>query len=246
MTLLQEVEGVIRRRLLVNFRVDPDVVQKLLPPPFRPKLEADQAIAGICLIRLEAVRPKGFPEWFGLTSENAAHRVAVVWDEHGEPREGVYIPRRDTNSFFNRFAGGRLFPGEHEAARFDVQDDGDAVDLRMESNDGLVHVHVKGRTGNSLPSSSVFGSSAQASEFFETGSIGYSATRSGERLDAIALHTADWSVAPFDIDQVESSFFADVNVFPVGTASLDCALVMRDIQHSWRTEPPMCAVGDGR
>ena len=32
------IEGLIKRRLLINFRVDPVVMQKMLPSPFRPKL----------------------------------------------------------------------------------------------------------------------------------------------------------------------------------------------------------------
>jgi hypothetical protein len=44
------LKGTIRRRLLVNFGVDPAVIQRLLPTPFRPKLHRSHAIAGICLI----------------------------------------------------------------------------------------------------------------------------------------------------------------------------------------------------
>ena len=49
---LPTISGLIRRRILVNFRVDPDVIQPLLPAPFRPKLLGDAAVAGICLPRL--------------------------------------------------------------------------------------------------------------------------------------------------------------------------------------------------
>ena len=116
---LPKVHGVIRRRLLVNFRADAAVVATILPPPFRPKLHDGVAIIGICLIRLEEIRPKGFPRLAGLASENAAHRIAVVWDDDaGTPREGVYIPRRDTGSLVNHLAGRRLFPGEHHRATF--------------------------------------------------------------------------------------------------------------------------------
>jgi hypothetical protein len=59
----------------------------------------------------------------GLRSENAAHRVAVEWEEHGHRREGVYIPRRDTNLSLNALAGGRIFPGEHHPAKFEVDED---------------------------------------------------------------------------------------------------------------------------
>ena len=55
-----KVHGIIRRRLLVNFRIDPDVAQAQLPSQFRPKLHGGYAVGGLCLIRLEGIR-KAFP-----------------------------------------------------------------------------------------------------------------------------------------------------------------------------------------
>src|SRR3954454_12055172 len=165
---LPKVHGVIRRRLLVNFRIDPDVAQRQLPSSFRPKLQHGFAIAGICLIRLENIRPRRFPEVFGISSENAAHRFAVTWDGG----EGVYIPRRDSDSLVNHLAGGRLFPGEQQRAAFTVADDGQHVDLVMRSADNAVSVHVCGEAADEMPPSSIFASSSEASDFFEGGSLG--------------------------------------------------------------------------
>jgi uncharacterized protein YqjF (DUF2071 family) len=55
------IKGTIKRRLLVNFRADPAVVQRILPQPFRPKLHRGRSLVGICLIRLEQIRPAGLP-----------------------------------------------------------------------------------------------------------------------------------------------------------------------------------------
>jgi hypothetical protein len=236
---LPKVHGVIGRRLLVNFRVEPTVIQRQLPAPFRPKLHDGHAVAGICLIRLENIRPKRFPRMLGLSSENAAHRIAVVWDDGQGSHEGVYIPRRDTGSLMNHLAGGRLFPGEHQRARFRVDDAGDRVALEMTSADGRVRVEVDGRTATTLPSSSIFGTVETASAFFEPGSVGYSATFSGERLDGIVLKAQSWSVAPLAMDRVFSSYFADETQFPAGTIAFDCALIMRNIAHEWEAGAPM-------
>ena len=92
---LPVIQGIIRRRILANFRVEPQVMQRQLPSRFRPKLQAGFAVAGICLIRLEHIRPRFVPESVGLNSENAAHRVAVLWDEDGATREGVFISRHE-------------------------------------------------------------------------------------------------------------------------------------------------------
>jgi len=125
---LPKIQGVIRRRILVNYRVDPQVIQRLLPDKFQPKLHAGCAIAGICLIRLEQIRPRGWPAFLGVSSENVAHRIAVRWEgDH----EGVFIPRRDTNSTLNHLAGGRLFPGEHNSADFNVSSSENTVDFKM-------------------------------------------------------------------------------------------------------------------
>ena len=81
MTLsLPTMHGLIDRRMLVNFRVRPESVMPLLPSFFRPKLVKGWALAGICLIRLKDIRPRGLGPWFGVSSENAAHRLAVDRD----------------------------------------------------------------------------------------------------------------------------------------------------------------------
>src|SRR5207253_301246 len=170
---LPQIEGMIRRRMLVNFRVDPDVIKKQLPEKFRPKLHQGSAIAGICLIRLEHIRPKGWPSFLGVSSENAAHRIAVLWDKD---EEGVFIPRRDTNSTLNQWAGGRLFPGEHHPATFTVAKSSEEIRFEMKSRDGQVAVKVEARVADQLPASSGFANLAEASGFFEPGSLGYSVT----------------------------------------------------------------------
>ena len=227
---MRKVHGVIRRRLLVNFRVDAEELNARLPPPFRPKLHGGQGIAGICLIRLEDIRPKRVPRALGLSSENAAHRIAVEWDDAEGSHEGVYIPRRDTSSLIGHLGGGRLFPGVQHHATFDVRDDGSSIDLQMHANDGSVAVHVRGRVAAQLPETSSFATLEEASTFFERGSVGYSPGRDG--LDAIALHTVKWRVDPLAVDEVRSTFF---DAFPRGSVSFDCALVMRNIEHEWES-----------
>src|SRR5260370_30418797 len=121
--LMPSIRGVIKRRLLVNFRVDPEVVQRILPEGLTPKLQGDHAIAGICLIRLEQIRPSLIPWPVGLSGENAAHRVAVAWRAgDGAASEGVYIPLRHTNSSVILMVGGRGRPGVPDRAAFRVAD----------------------------------------------------------------------------------------------------------------------------
>ena len=234
-----KIHGIIRRRLLVNFRVEPDVIQRHLPAPFRPKLHDGQAIAGICLIRLEGIRPKRVPQSLGLSSENAAHRIAVVWEDGGETREGVYISRRDTGSLLNHLAGGRVFPGEHHKAKFEVTDDGDRIEIHMRAADERAQVDVIGHVAQELPIDSIFRTVGEASSFFEAGALGYSVTADASRLDGVVLRTHSWAVTPLAIEEACSSYFSDETLFPPGSVTFDCALLMRNIAHEWHAAEDM-------
>jgi hypothetical protein len=230
---IPRLEGVIRRRLLVNFRADPKVVERQLPRPFRPKLQAGFAVVGVCLIRLEDVRPPGLPAFLGISSENAAHRVAVWWpDAGGRVEEGVYILRRDSGSRLNQLVGGRLFPGVHQAARFAVADSGGRIELEMVSRDGRVAVRVAGHDSAQFPASSCFGSLAAASAFFEAGCKGYSAGRDPERSDGLLLQVGEWRVNPLATTEASSTYFQG-EAFPAGSVQYDHTLIMRDVQHEW-------------
>jgi hypothetical protein len=238
--LLPAIHGLIRRRILVNFRVDPVVMQRLLPEPFRPVLVDGAALAGICLIRLEQVRCRPLPSWLGMSSENAAHRVAVRWlTADGQERQGVYIPRRDSGSVLNHLAGGRLFPGEHHRAAFSVVDREGAIGVSMRSLDGEVSVELQGRPCADLPNTSKFAGLQAASEFFERGAIGYSEKAQHYRLDGLRLVTKEWRVEPLTVDHVQSSFFSDRALFPRGSVEFDCALLMRDVEHEWQRLPDL-------
>ncbi|MDX1683124.1 MAG: DUF2071 domain-containing protein [Phycisphaeraceae bacterium] len=237
---IPSITGVIERRILVNFRIDPDVMDQALPAPFRSVTVNGHAIGGICLIRLGKVRPRMLPLPWGISSENAAHRIAVHWDDDGEMREGVYIPRRDTNSRLNTWAGGRVFPGVHHHATFDVEEAEPDYAVRMRSEDGGAEVFVKGSIADDLPASSTFDSLAAASQFFENGSLGYSATGDSDRFNGLELRCAEWSVDPLDVDEVKSSYFEDRSRFPEGSVEFDCALLMRDIPHEWHARSDLC------
>lgn len=231
---LPVIRGIIDRRILANYRVDPDVLAKLLPKPFRPQVVKGFGIAGICLIRLKRIRPEPFPSWIGISSENAAHRVAVEWDDGDQVRTGVYVPRSDTSSVLNAWVGGRIFPGVHHRANFEVTEQANQYHVRVTSYDGQAHFLVEGRLAEDLPETSIFDSVKEVSHFFECGSIGYSPANKPNQFDGLELRSFNWDVTPLGIERVESSFFDNPELFPSGTATFDNALIMNDIHHQWR------------
>src|SRR5688500_4104464 len=105
---LPAVNGLIDRRSLINHRVRPAVVKKLLPAHLEPLVINGYASAGICLLRLKNIGIKHSPQFLRITSENAAHRFLVTYTENGSTVQGVYIPRRDTDSMLNVLLAGKM------------------------------------------------------------------------------------------------------------------------------------------
>lgn len=230
------IRGVIDRRVLVNYRIDPSVLLSVLPEPLQPKVIRGVGIGGICLIRLKALRPRLVPSAFGIRSENAAHRIAVLLPGGGE---GVFIPRRDTSSMLNSLAGGRVFPGRHHRSHFDVEESSGSYSLALTDRDGRRLLSVKASIAGEFPPSSVFESLAEASSFFEAGSVGYSSTADPSVLDGLELRTTSWDVEALEVEEAHSSYFEDTSMFPEGSTEFDCALLMRGVEHEWHAREPL-------
>ena len=228
------IKGIIDRRLLVNFTAEPDVIRKIIPAPFSPVIYRGKAIVGICLIRLKKVRPKALPVNAGLSSENAAHRIAVQWEENGRQKDGVYIPRRDTSSRINSLVGGRLFPGKHFLADFNVIEKDNHYAVSIRSSDGTV-IDVAGRQADDLPPSSIFQTLEEASSFFENGESGFSPN--GKKFDGLRLQTKTWKVYPMAMEKARSDFFENSSDFPKGSVVFDHALLMKQVVHEWHSLP---------
>jgi hypothetical protein len=235
------VVATIERRLLLNYRIDPDVLASVVPAPFRPIVVDGYAVGGICLIRLGGLRPAGFPAAAGLTTENAAHRVAVEWDSASGPVTGVYIPRRDTSSRLVTAVGGRLFPGTHHLARFEVRESERDFQISVAGRDGGMRVVVTAHGADSVMPGSVFRDLDAASQFFRSAPVGYAATPRAESFDGVRLTVSSWSISSLCVDDAESSFFDNARTFPPGSATLDSAFLMSGLESEWTAQPAVTA-----
>jgi hypothetical protein len=226
-TKIPEMHGQIERRLLVTYRVDPEVVARLLPEPYRPQLVGGWALAGMCLIRLGHLVLRGKPQWGGNHPEDAAHRIAMEWDEPGGTQTGVYIVRRDSNSLTNVLAAGCIYPGRHNRSRFVVNESPEEIRIYCRALDASVEFDVHVRLTETLEGSKLFRDLSEAAAFF-----GATADQSGD---------VAWTMQPATVLAASSSYFDNAERFPRGSIEVDSAMVMRPIEG--RTLPALRSDG---
>ena len=140
--------------------------------------------------------------------------------------------------------GGRIFPGVHHIADFDIREHGGNFRVAMRSLDGTASLVVDAELASDLPQESIFGSLDDVSRFFEAGSLGYSPSNISGTYDGLELSSFSWQVEPLAVKEIKSSVFNDQRTFPGGSVQFDNALLMRGIDHEWHgRESLCCAVG---
>jgi hypothetical protein len=219
----------VRRRLLISYRVDPAIAQSLIPEQFRPQIVDGSAVAGVCMIGLQSVRPGWLRPRVGIRTENVAHRISVEWDENGKTRSGVYIVERHSSALLPVLAGGRLFPGVQKRARFDLDETESRFRVSMSAPEIRVSVDVQ--LGGEW-TSSLFPTVEAASAFHEQGAVGWSPRRNGLGVEPLELTSKEWVVEAGQVVSLRSSYF---DALPDGAAVLDSVLIMRDLPFFWDT-----------
>lgn len=188
---LPVLHGVIDRRILINYRIEPDVVRSLLPPHLQPLLVNGYASGGVCLIRLKDIGLKYTPSIFRITSENAAYRFLVTWKGNNGLARGVYIPRRNSDSWLNVMVAGRIFAWPHHAARFFSAEANGCYSLRVGPHNGPSELEIDGHRTDHFPKDSMFRSLGEASRCLRIANSVYHLRRTGG-----ALKRSAWKPAP--------------------------------------------------
>lgn len=230
---LPVLNGIIDRRILINYRVKPEVIRALLPSHLEPLIVNGYGSAGICLLRLKNIGIKYSPSFLRITSENAAHRFLVKFREGDKEVHGVYIPRRDTDSIVNVEIAGRLFSWPHYSALFEVQEENGNYSVKMRSKDDCTTLEVEAKLTEEFPADSMFESLNHASSYFKSCQVGVSPSTNPRRFKQIELKTKTWDVKPLQVRSLKSSYFEDQALFPKGTIEFDNALLMEGIEHEW-------------
>jgi len=230
---LPVLNGIIDRRILINYRIKSEVVKSLLPPHMNPLLINGYASGGICLLRLKNIGAKYSPSFLRINSENAAHRFLITYQKEGQTINGVYIPRRDTDSWLNVTVAGKLFGWPHYPAAFKVEECKNQYTVEMKSSDGNTQLSVDAQPDDHFPTNSMFESLEHASSCFQNCPVGVSPSTTPNRFKTIHLKTESWKVRPLKVLTLQSSFFEDRSLFPHGAIEFDNALLMRGIEHEW-------------
>jgi uncharacterized protein YqjF (DUF2071 family) len=93
----------------INYAVDPDALQTLVPAPLQPEIFEGSAWMQVLMSSLRDMRPQGLGALFGVNFYQVSYRAAVRYrDADGAWRRGGYFVRSETNHELMRAVGNAL------------------------------------------------------------------------------------------------------------------------------------------
>jgi hypothetical protein len=217
------VQGILRRRLLLNALVDPAEAATRLPPGLRPHRTPVGTVVGCCLLEIEHLRPTGLPAALGVRMRAAAHRISVEWEnEDGDRVVGVYVPERRTDSRLAVALGGRWFPGVHRPADIVVRDRAEGFTCAVRGGDCSITAQVKvaDAASTDLACDPIAGACIGAD-------VGLSTTHRG-RLEGARMEPSRRAAREVVVEAFESTFLAGF-----ATAEPAPAYLMQDVPVTW-------------
>ena len=234
MKRLAQATGILEETVLLNFRTDAEVLRKLLPAPFEPRLVDGYGLVGILLFRMRDLAcetQRGLPS---PPSEHVLYRVAVSWEQGMRRFHGMYVLRHEVNTRLplpQRRRG--LFPMAGSPIRWHRLPWKESFEWTLRSRRGL-RLQVGASLGRRWPAGSVFESMDEASHFFSQ----ERAAVAPRFQKAIFANThflpLSWSAKPLYVHQLETDFSQMENLFPRDRMFFDSGMIWQQMPCRWQ------------
>ena len=227
--------------LSVNYRVRPDALAALLPPPLEPEVHKGHGWVQVLVSSLRDMRPQGMPALFGTCFYQASYRAAVQYrTRDGARRRGGYFVRSETNHPVMRAVGNALAEFKfHDfgAAEMVMLRDGPrltvGVDPEPEFPSGRLVTVVDTRPLPSAPPGSCWSSLAELHEPLVECYDALGVDAEHGHLYVLTIDRDPWNARFVEPQEVYSEYF-DRGPLGGGAAELDSVLHLEECRYRWR------------
>ena len=137
----------IRSRVLVLYRIDPSVLQRVLPAGTRPRVVQGYAVGEACYTKLG---PSRFLRGrLSSPSDHLAYRFALEREDKDGAHAVTWVARRETSSWLEARCGEKLLRGEYGRSVFRIHEDQFGLQLAVTSSN--VPARSAAASGSSPP-----------------------------------------------------------------------------------------------
>lgn len=234
MKRLTQATGILEDAVLLNFRTDIHVLNRILPPPFVPRLVDGYGLVGILMFKMRDLaceKNLGLPS---PPSDHVLYRVAVSWQHGMRTHHGMYLLRHEVNTRLNvRQRRKGLFPVAASPIRWHKTPGSEMFGWTLNTHN-QTRLKVRARLATAFPPGSVFDTLDQASLFFQK----ERAAIAPRFQQSIFAHTRflplNWKVKPLFIEALHTDMDQLGSLFPKEQIYFDSGLIWPRILCKWQ------------
>ncbi len=227
--------------LSINYAVEPDALEALLPPPLEPEIHKGTAWIQILVSSLRDLRPRGVPSLFGVCFYQASYRAAVRYEGADRSvRRGGFFVRSETNHPVMRAIGNALAEFKfHDfgAAEMTMLREGErltlGVDPEPSASGGRLFGVFDTRPGLDRPPGSAWSSLEELHEPLVECYDALGVDRERGYLYILTVDRDPWKARWSHPVTLYSEVF-EGGSFGNGVARLDSVLHLTDCRYKWR------------
>lgn len=228
------MKTLFKRCFLVNFAIDPNVIQSLLPAPLVPDLYRDRAFLSIVIADMEQMRPAFLPSVFGITYNQVVYRVMV----RCQGERGVYFIRSDADNRFMCMMGNLMtfFKFHHSSMSFKTEGGNIHFDLMAGKNhEADIHaVFETGRASHTMPATSRFKTVEEAQPFIVEQYAAYAVPQPNV-ITRVRIQRSAWDIKVVNDLRSEYQFMQIYAPFSPANTQLDSIFYVENIPYYWYT-----------
>jgi uncharacterized protein YqjF (DUF2071 family) len=225
------MQGIVRRRFLINYPVEPSLLEPFVPPGGELSLHQGKAWLSDCFVHISNMRPSWVPRALGITFHYLIHRTrAVLPFPDGKKREAVLVLDPSMDSRLLNVFGAPMTGVPFKRRPIDFVTDGSAWRLGVRQGKGLIYeAMIRGSSfGTEMPTNSPFSSLSQADDFLLGVSYGGSWNRETGTLHLLAETHEPWRAQVGTCDIRRNAFLEGLGF---DTPRADHVITMVDCPH---------------
>jgi uncharacterized protein YqjF (DUF2071 family) len=229
------------RCILVNFAVDPELLNRNLPPGLEPDIVDGRAFISIVIGQMDKMRPRGVPRPLGVTFDQIVYRAVV---RHRGVR-GVHFLRSDANSRLMCALGDRLsfFKFHHSPITSAERDDHLEVLVSTQDHDGDISAELDLSAATpSLPPTSRFRDMATARTHLVELFTAYALNPATRKMESVTIERDQWAVLSVPLQRGNFAYFENGPIFDTSTAQVDSVFSASNIRYVWHRLQPAATV----
>ncbi len=224
------METVFQNCCLVNFGMEPSLLQSLLPHPIQPDVYNGEAFLSVVVSELKDMRPTIIPKGLGFNFNQIVYRAIVACNNE----RGVHFLRSDANNRFMCLTGNlfSFFNFNYAGINYSLEDSQHSISVSTNDKEAdIIANYDLSKATKEMPKYSVFSSLDEAKSYFVELYVAFSAMRNFST--AVRIQRTNWDLSVVHDKNAVYSFMDGSKMFPKGSTRLDSVFYVKNLFYHW-------------